>query len=502
MRPGATSLAWIAHPASSRVREMSYPDPNEQLMNNFLFLASASHAAVAPATSWDPPGIIFLKLLAIIFLVLLNGFFVASEFAIVKVRGSQLETLAARGDRRARHARRLTAHLDGYLSATQLGITLASLGLGWLGEPFLAEMFEPFFALANITSPVLIETVCFAVAFAAITVLHIVLGELAPKSIAIQNSLPTTLCISRPLSFFYVIFKPAIWLLNGLANWLLQHIFRLEPVKESASAHNEEELRLILDESARAARISPVSQEIAANAFEIRRRVVREVMTPRGEVVHLDVGLSFQENLQRAKAALHTRFPLCEGHFDNAIGLVHIKDMLGQLDEPEPSLLAIKKELLVVPEMLPLEKLLARFRDLHGHFAVVVDEFGSNVGIVTLQHVIDEVIGELPDEFGRERLEFRRVTEDEFLVDGALPLFEIRHLTGLKWEDEDVTTVGGYVVQRIGHIPLTGEQVIIDNYLVTVAQADGRRVQQLRFARIANEPSLPPHQDVEAGGGR
>jgi CBS domain containing-hemolysin-like protein len=454
-------------------------------MNISLFLASAPQAGGAPATSWDPPGIVCLKLLAILCLVLLNGFFVASEFAIVKVRGSQLETLAARGNGRARHARHVTDHLDAYLSATQLGITLASLGLGWLGEPFLAEMLEPFFTLANITSPVLIETICFAIAFAAITVLHIVLGELAPKSIAIRKAVPTTLWISRPLSFFYIVFKPAIWLLNGLANWLLQRIFHLEPVKESSSAHNEEELRLILQESARAARISPVSQEIAANAFEIRRRVVREVMTPRPEVVHLDVGLSFRENLQRAKEALHTRFPLCEGHFDNAIGLVHIKDMLAQLDEPEPSLLAIKKELLIVPEMLPLEKLLARFRDRHGYFAVVVDEFGSNVGIVTLQHVIDEVIGQLPDEFGRDRPEFQRVTEDEFIVEGALPIHEIRDLAGLKWRDENVTTVGGYVVQRIGHIPLPGEQVIIDDYLVTVVEADARRVHKLRFAHVS-----------------
>jgi CBS domain containing-hemolysin-like protein len=345
-------------------------------MSISLFLASAPEAAGAPATSWDPPGVIVLKLLAIIFLVLLNGFFVASEFAIVKVRGSQLETLADRGD--------------------------------------------------------------------------------------------------------------------GRANWLLQRIFHLDPVRESASAHNEDELRLILHESARAARISPVSQEIAANAFEIRRRVVREVMTPRREVVHLDVGLSFRENLHRAKAALHTRFPLCEGHFDNAIGLVHIKDMLAQLDEPEPSLLAIKKELLVVPEMLPLEKLLARFRDWHGYFAVVVDEFGSNVGIVTLQHVIDEVIGQLPDEFGRERPEFRRVAEDEFLVDGALPIHEICNLAGLKWKDADVTTVGGYVVQRIGHIPHPGEQVMIDDYLVTVAKGDERRVHELRFTRIAKAPLQHP----------
>jgi CBS domain containing-hemolysin-like protein len=218
-----------------------------------FFLASVG----APATSWDGPGIIILKILAIVFLVLLNGFFVASEFAIVKVRASQLDALATHGVRRARFARQVTSHLDAYLSATQLGITLASLGLGWLGEPFLADMIEPFFALANITSPVLTETLAFALAFGTITILHIVLGELAPKSIAIRKAVPTTLWISQPLSLFYVVFKPAIWLLNGLANWLLKSVFHLDPVGENELAHSEEELRLILDESAKAARISP-----------------------------------------------------------------------------------------------------------------------------------------------------------------------------------------------------------------------------------------------------
>jgi CBS domain containing-hemolysin-like protein len=349
---------------------------------------------------WDAPGVILLKLLAIASLVALNGFFVASEFAIVKVRASQLDTLAAHGNGRARLARHVTTHLDTYLSATQLGITLASLGLGWLGEPFLAQMIEPFFGLANITSPVLIETAAFALAFATITILHIVLGELAPKSIAIRKAVPTTLWICRPLRLFYLVFQPAIWLLNGMANWLLKRILHIDPVAESELVHSEEELRLILDESGKAAKISAVSQEIVANAFEMRRRFVREVMTPRGEVVYLDTGLSFRENLERAKKARHTRFPLCAGYFDRAIGLVHIKEMLTQLDEPEPSLLAIKRDLVVVPEMMPLEKLLTRFRDRQAHLAVVVDEFGGNVGIVTLRHVIAEVIGQLPDEFG------------------------------------------------------------------------------------------------------
>jgi CBS domain containing-hemolysin-like protein len=435
------------------------------------------------AVGWDTPGVIFLKLLAIGTLVALNGFFVASEFAIVKVRTSQLDALVAQGSRRAQHARQVAAHLDAYLSATQLGITLASLGLGWLGEPFLAQMIEPFFALANVTSAALIEAVSFTLAFTSITVLHIVLGELAPKSFAIRKAVPTTLWVCRPLTLFYVVFKPAIVLLNGLANWLLKRVFRLEPVAESELAHSEEELRLIVDESAKSAHISPLSHEIVDNAFNMRLRLVREVMTPRGEVVYLDVNLPFRENLERAKTARHTRFPLCAEHLDRTLGLVHIKDMLAQLEEPNPSLLTIKRELLVVPEMMSLEKLLMSFRARREHLVLVVDEFGASAGIVTLQDVIAEVLGPLPDEFGLGHQEFERLNEEEFLVDGALALHELGDLVGLAWKDEDVSTVGGYVVLKFGHLPSKGEQLRLDGYTVTVEQTDGRRVQQLRFRR-------------------
>jgi len=290
------------------------------------------------------------------------------------------------------------------------------------------------------------------------------------------------LWVSTPLRFFYLVFKPAIWVLNGLANCLLKRLFHLNPVAESELAHSEQELQLILDESAKAARISPVSREIATNAFKMRRRLVREVMTPRGEVVYLDDSLSFCDNLQRAKAAHHTRFPLCVEHFDHTIGLVHIKDILAEVDKPEPSLLAIKRELLLVPEMMPLEKLLTRFRDRQAHLALVVDEFGGNVGIVTLQHVVAEVIGRLPDASGLRRRKFERLNEGGFLVEGGMAIHEMRALAGLEWKDEDVTTVGGYVVRRLGHLPRVGERLRIDGYIVTVEQADERRVQQLSFS--------------------
>jgi len=446
-----------------------------------VFFLASSDAAIA--TQWDSGGAIFLQLLVIAFLVLLNGFFVASEFAIVKVRGSQLEALEDQGDKRASFGRHVTAHLDAYLSATQLGITLASLALGWVGEPFLARMLQPFFFLFGVTSEALIKTVSITLAFGVITFLHIVLGELAPKSLAIRKSVETTLWIARPLGLFYVIFKPAIWFLNGTANLILKHFFRLEPVSEHELAHSEEELRLILAESEKSEEVTPLGKEILINALDMRRRVVRDITTPRGEVIFLNTEESFEENLVTAQQSRHTRFPLCEGHLDNTIGLVHIKDLLTLTREPQPDLHTIRREILPVPEMMPLEKLLTFFLAKHAHIALVVDEFGGTSGVVTLDNVLEELVGDIQDEFDSETPEVRHVSDDEFVVEGSLGLYELNDLVGLELESEDVSTIGGYVTHLLGHLPKQGEQTRIDDYLVTIAKSDGRRVEELHFKR-------------------
>lgn len=440
-------------------------------------------ASAAVATEWEPTGIVLLKLLAVLFLVLLNGFFVAAEFAIVKIRGSQLDAAAGHGDRRVDLAKHVTGHLDAYLSATQLGITLASLALGWVGEPFVARMLQPLFGLVGIHGPALVTTTSVVIAFAAITFLHIVLGELAPKSLAIRKALPTTLWVSQPLEWFYVVFKPAIWVLNGAANWLLKALLRIDPVAETERVHSEEELRFILAESEQAEEVSTLGKEILINALELRRRVVRDIMTPRGEVVFLNTEDPFEENLRVARESRHTRFPLCEGHLDNTVGLVHIKDLLSLMRESQPALAAIKRDVLPVPEMMPLEKLLSFFLAKHAHFALVVDEFGGTVGIVTLDNVLEEIVGDIQDEFDSEPQEFRHLGEGEFAVEGSLGLYELKDLAGLDVESADVSTVGGYVTHLLGHLPAKGEQVRIEDYIVTVIQTDGRRIGQLHFRK-------------------
>ena len=226
------------------------------------------------------------------------------------------------------------------------------------------------------------------------------------------------------------------------------------------------------------------------NALDLRRRVVRDIMTPRGEVVYLDLEEGFEANMKKALESRHTRFPLCRGHLDNTVGLVHIKDLVPMMRDPNPDLLRIKRELTPVPEMMSLEKLLNLFLGKHAHLAVVVDEFGGTVGMVTLENVLEELVGDIQDEFDTDKEEFRKINEDEFVADGGLGLYELRDMAGLELDSADVSTIGGYVTHLLGHLPKQGEQVKIDNYVVTVAQSDSRRVKQLHFHRVKEpEPS-------------
>jgi len=447
------------------------------------------------ATEWDSPEIILLKLSAILALVLLNGFFVASEFALVKIRASQIDALIEQGVRGARFSRHVSNHLDTYLSATQLGITLASLGLGWLGEPFLAGMIEPFFLALGLVSPTIIHTSSFLIAFGAITFLHIVLGELAPKSLAIRRAVPVTLWVSRPLSLFYTLFKPAIWLLNGAANQLLRRVLKIEPAGESELAHSEEELRVILTESQKQNEVSPLGKEILINALDLKRRTVRDIMTPRGEVIYLNLEEPFDDQIRLAMESRHTRFPLCRGHLDDAIGLVHIKDLLGLVMQSHKDLLGVQRELPHVSEMMPLEKLLRYFLNKHAHLAVAVDEYGGAVGIVTLDNVLEELVGSIQDEFDVADQELHKISDDEFDVDGALGLYELESVRGLAFEEAEVSTVGGFVTQILGHIPQTGEAVEIGEFLATVTQSDGRRVQRVHFKRLPEDQRSPRDED-------
>ncbi|HZC59189.1 MAG TPA: hemolysin family protein [Chthoniobacterales bacterium] len=459
------------------------------------FVLAVAAAAEAKARLASPGSVIF-NLLVILLLVFLNGFFVASEFALVKVRSTQLDSLAE-GDRKVALARHLTSHLDAYLSATQLGITLASLALGWIGEPYVATLIRPVLVHLGVTSPGIVHAVSIAVGFGIITYLHIVLGEVTPKWLGIRKALAVSLWISPPLHLFYTIFRPAIWFLQASATWIMKSVFRTDPVAETELVHSEEELRVILTENEDAADGTGPENELLINALDFRRRVVRDIMTPRGDVVYLDMQDSFDANVQVAIESGHTRFPLVQGHLDNTVGLIHIKDLMREMKNDRHDLLAIKRELMPVPEFMPLQKLLRQFLARRSHFAVVVDEYGGAVGIVTLDNVVGELVGEIKDEFDLEQAkEFVRINDEEFVVQGQLVLYELKEFANLELENAEVSTIGGYVVQLLGHLPKQGEQVQIDGYLVTITQTDGRRILQLHFKKQPPEPTEAEEQSA------
>jgi CBS domain containing-hemolysin-like protein len=450
---------------------------------NFPSLFLVAPIADIVARHWDSLMLTVAKLATIVALVLLNAFFVIAEFALVKIRDSQLKTLAAEGVKQAVFVKQIRDNLNAYLSACQVGITAASLGLGWLGEPFLARMLQPLFALAGIESLTVIKSISFTLAFSVITFLHIVLGEQAPKILAIRKAMAAALFVSAPLRWFYAIFEPAIWFLNAASNWVVRRVIRVEPIAAGELAHSEEELRLIVQESEKSAEVTPLGRELVFNVLDLRDRVVRDIMTPRGEIVYFNLEDGFDANVKKAIESRHTRFPLCRENLDNTIGLIHIKELLALMREEHPDLLKIKRDIIPIPEMMPLEKLLKLFLSKHAHLALVVDEFGGTVGIVTLENVLEELVGDIQDEFDFEKEEFRKINANEFTVDGALGLYELNEFAKLELESADVSTIGGYVTHLLGHLPRQGEEVKIDNYLVTVSQSDGRRVNQLHFKK-------------------
>jgi CBS domain containing-hemolysin-like protein len=445
-------------------------------------------ASTALVREWEfTTADVLWRLGMVMFFVLLNGFFVAAEFAIVKVRESQLQEEAAAGNSRAVFAQSVTKHLDDYLSATQLGITLASIALGMAGEPLLAQMIEPGLFQIGITSDKWVHGIAFGTAFTIITFLHVVLGELTPKSLAIRKSLATTLWICRPLHLFVIVLKPAIFLLNGTANWMLKRVLRIDPVAEGERVHSEEELKHIVSESQRSEEVTETEKRIVLNALALNDRCVRDVMTPRRMVVSLDAHEAFDVNLKIALDSKHTRFPLVEDHLDHTIGLIHIKDLLRLVHEggSQKDLRHIKRDLLLVPEMMPIDKLLQFFLVKHAHLALAVDEYGGGVGIVTLDNVVEEIVGDIQDEFDiAEKPEFHQINDDEFEADGSLNLYELNEHTDLNLESDEVTTIGGYVTHVLGHFPKQGETLTIEHYEVTAIKVEARRVDQLHFKRV------------------
>ena len=460
-----------------------------------LSILATTGVATEIPSSYPGIGEILLVVLGIAFFLMLNAFFVASEFAIVKVRESQLqsdELPHGTSRKKVKVALDVVRHLDSYLSATQVGITLASLALGFLGEPLVMKLLAPTLKMFGVFSDTTITAISMVVAYASFTFCHVVMGELVPKSVAIRYPFQATLFTTPILHAFFIAFKKIVNLLNFSANFILKHLLHINPDEVRHSVHSADELALLVAESERSQEVTPTEAEISKNALELNEMCAKDILTPRSDVDVLDLEDPYEENWEIARNSRHTRFPLVRGgHLDEAEGWVHVKDLLKIVGQPHPDLMSIRRELKVVPDSMPLDNLLTFFLKERVHFALVVDEFGDALGLVFLDDVLEQIVGDdIQDEFDQDEMrEFVRVGKDTFIVSGAVTLYDLTdYLSDLDLECPGVTTLGGYVTHELGHIPEEGEEIRIGHYIARVTGTDGRRVTQLRLLAQPLEP--------------
>lgn len=439
-------------------------------------------------------GKLIWNLLIVLILVFLNGFFVAAEFSLVKVRQSRLTQLAREGNRRANYALKVNKRLDTYLSATQLGITLASLGLGWVGEPAVSELLiEPLMHKMGATDPTLISTVSVAVGFAIITFLHIVMGELAPKSLATQKSEAASLWLSWPLLMFYRLFLPVIWLLNTAANGALR-LIGIEPASESEAAHSEEEIRILMDQSAKSGVIDKDEMKLVDNIFDFSDMLAREVMLPRTDMDCLYTNLSWEDNMKIVANTKHSRYPVAVEDKDQIIGFVHITDLLLPDSEKPLRLEEMVRPILNVPESMEISQVLRLMQKKHSQVTLVVDEYGGTAGLLTAEEILEEIVGDLHDEFEDERPDIEKITDDVYSVDGRLLIEEVNELVGSDIEDEEVDSIGGWLFKELEGTPAKGKRKQVDRFLFEVEEASRLRITRVKVIRLVVEE---PEEEIE-----
>jgi CBS domain containing-hemolysin-like protein len=423
-------------------------------------------------------------LAAALVLVLLNGFFVAAEFSLVKVRKTRLEELVQQGNTRAKLALKVVSTFDTYLGATQLGITLASLALGWLGEPAVASLLEPVLIEYFPMSEWLISSISIAIGFTIITFLHIVLGELVPKSMAIQRTESLALFAVWPLYIFHKIGYPVIVLFHKAARLILE-LMNVKTVNESELAHSEDELRMIVSASQRGGLLDQMESELIDNVFDFADTLAREIMIPRQDMVCLFLDDSYEENMKVVKEANHTRFPLCIDDKDHVIGMIHLRDLMDfdLADNIEKDLKTIMREILVVPESMSVAKLLQVMRKRRIHLAVVADEYGGTAGLIALEDVIEEIVGDIEDEHDEiAECDIQRIGDGSYEFDGRVLLDDVVELLHISLEQHDEDTIGGYIFGILGRRPEIGDKVTIGDYNFEVLKINGFRIVRVKTA--------------------
>ncbi len=416
-----------------------------------------------------------LNLLLVVFLIFMNGFFVAAEFCCVKMRPSRLETLIAEGSSRAGYAKRLTDHLDVSLSVTQLGITLASLGLGWVGEPAIATLILPLTRMMDLPDEVG-HTVALAIAFTIITSLHIVLGELTPKSMAIANVEQIMLSIAFPMVLFSRVMHPFVWVLNTIANHISRSI-GYDVKGENEDAHTEEEIRLLMKESYRQGLINSTEADFVDNVFSFTELNAREIMIPRTDMICLYLDDTPAERVATILEEQQTRYPVCYEDKDHIIGFIHVKDLLPPLIRGEQlNLRRYIRKALIVPESMDGSVLLRTMQEEGSQLAIVVDEYGGTAGMVTVEDIIEQIVGDIRDEFDEERESLEWRSPGLCSVDARLLLEEVDDLLGIRIEDEDVDSIGGWLYDQLGEAPRIGHMAAHMGVLFYVEEVDGVRI--------------------------
>ena len=422
------------------------------------------------------------KIVAVLALVLMNAFFVAAEFAFVRIRETQLEAQVLKNRRSPKLARHIVQNLNSYLSATQLGVTMASLGLGYLGEPVFTSLLQPLLAMLGVSSDTWQRSISFAVGFAVLTFLNIVVGELVPKWLTIQRPLPIALWSAWPLHAFYLAFYPFNRLLNITARLLLRQI-GIEPDAAAGQAHSEEELRLVL---ATAHGAATRGRTIALSALDLRNRAVREIMRPRQEIAVLDTEATLADCLSIAEKSRYSRFPICnDGDPDKMRGVINIKDLYAQRNKARMAadLIPFARKPIYVPETAQLEKMLQLFLERKMHFAVVVDEYGGTLGIVTLENVLETLVGQIQDEFDQEKSELVRMGENVWEIAGALALPDLEKIIGAVEHGDGVATASGWITEKLGGFPKAGNTLIFGHFELRVEEMDGTRIARLKITK-------------------
>ncbi|WP_033564906.1 hemolysin family protein [Sphingobacterium sp. SYP-B4668] len=418
-------------------------------------------------------------------LVLANGFFVAAEFAIVKVRASQIELQAKSGSKVAKIAKNITDHLDGYLAATQLGITLASLGLGWVGEAVMTQIVHQFFGFFNVELSGKIATnLGHVLAFSIITVMHIVFGELAPKSIAIQRPVATTMKIALPLQFFYLIFRPIIWVLNGFANLILRGLGFQVNVGESH--HSSEELQYLLDKGKESGALDISEHELIKNVFDFNERIVKNIMVPRTKIVAIDKDATADEFINTVMEEGYSRIPIYDDNIDQIIGIVHTKDILPIIVKGKEVVLKnIMRKPYFIPETKKINDLMAEFQLKRIQIAIVLDEFGGTAGMVTLEDIVEELVGEIQDEYDEETPVVERISETEYMVDAGASVHDVNGYLPLELpESSDYDTIAGLVSDLFDKIPEVGEYKEVYGYTFTIMKKTQQNIEFVKLEMI------------------